>query len=425
MKTNQSQKNWNQVPVGEIFTFVKSYAFSRDNLSSGLVSDNMIGNIHYGDIHSTYKTPNIDISKIEIPLIKDRSFTPQKDSLLRDGDLVMSDASEDYAGVGVTVSIHGIKNNKVVGGLHTFVLRDEKGLTDEYYRQYLFRNPEIRNTMQKIANGVSVYGVSKTSVSKIKLPLPPLPEQNRIVSVLETWDKAIEKLSKKIEVKKQIKKGLMQDLLTSKKRLKGFSDKWETFELGDVSIMSSGGTPKSTNESYYGGNIPWVSIADMTANGKYIFSTLKNLSKEGLENSSAKIYPKGAILYAMYASIGECSIAKVEMSSSQAILGIVPDKEKLDSMFLYYYLTSIKERIKLQGQQGTQSNLNAGMVREFVLDLPPIKEQEKIVEIINTADNEIQELEKKLQIIRDQKKYLLNNLITGTIRTPETLSIKS
>lgn len=269
-----------------------------------------------------------------------------------------------------------------------------------------------------------VPSLTATRISSIKFNLPPLLEQNRIVSVLETWDKSIEKLTLKIEVKKQVKKGLMQDLLTGKKRVRGFSGKWEMVELGDVSKMGSGGTPKSTNESFYGGDIPWVSIADMTAHGKYTYSTFKNLSEEGLNNSSAKIYPKGTILYAMYASIGECSIAGVEMSSSQAILGIIPEKEKLDSMFLYHYLVSIKERIKLQGQQGTQSNLNTGMVKEFVINLPPINEQREIVAIIDTADKEIIELKKKLEILKEQKRYLLNNLITGTIRTPETLSLK-
>jgi type I restriction enzyme S subunit len=249
MKTNQTkniQKDWKQLPVGEVFTFVKSYAYSRDNLTNGLISKDAIGNIHYGDIHSTYNSPNIDVSKIEIPLIKDRDFNPDKNTLLKDGDLVMSDASEDYEGIGVTVSIHGIGNKKVVGGLHTFVLRDEKGLTNEYYRQYIFRNPEIRNTMQKIANGVSVYGISKTTVSKIKLPLPPLSEQNRIVSVLETWDKTIEKLSKKIEVKKQVKKGLMQDLLTGKKRVAGFTEKWNVSKLGEFLINAGPRNKKLT-----------------------------------------------------------------------------------------------------------------------------------------------------------------------------------
>lgn len=425
MKIKPSQKNipegWSVVPAGEVFSFVRTYAFSRDNLVNDTHNKDGIGNIHYGDIHSTFSTPSIDLKKVSVPSVKDSSFVPKPEDFLKDGDLIMADASEDYAGVGVTVSLHGLENKKIVGGLHTFVLRDTKNKTDKYFRQYIFRNPEIRNSLQKIANGVSVYGISKTAVAKLHLPIPPIPEQNRIVAVLETWDQAIQKLNQKIEKKKNIKKGLMQELLTGKTRLPGSAEKWETVELGDVSKMSSGGTPLSTNENFYGGGIPWVSIADMTSGGKYIYKTMKTLSKEGLENGPAKIYPDGTILYAMYASIGECSIAGVDMASSQAILGITPEKQKLNSIFLYYYLSFIKGKIKLQGQQGAQSNLNAGIVRGFILDIPSIIEQERIARIIETSDEEITELEKKLSIIKEQKRYLLNNLITGTIRTPETL----
>lgn len=408
MNINQTQKNiqknWNQVPVGEIFTFVRSYAFSRDNLSNGLVSNNTIGNIHYGDIHSTYKSPNIDISKIEIPLIKDDKFIPHKDSLLKDGDLVMSDASEDYEGVGVTVSIHGIKNNKVVGGLHTFVLRDEKGLTNEYYRQYIFRNPRIRNTMQKIANGVSVYGISKSAVSKIKLPLPPLPEQNRIVSVLETWDQSIEKLSKKIEVKKQIKKGLMQDLLTGKKRLKGFSDKWEIVILGDICKIKTG--KKDVNEGNPLGIYPFFTCAkNHTFSDGYSFNT-------------------EAILIAGNGEVGNCQYYNGKFEAYQRTYVLNEFTKNVQYIFAYlnYFF---QNTINSQKQMGAMPYIKLGMLQEYEIKVPKSeKEQSAIAQILTTSDKEINSLENKLKILKEQKRYLLKNLITGTIRTPETLLAK-
>ncbi|HBW8935034.1 TPA: restriction endonuclease subunit S, partial [Klebsiella pneumoniae] len=134
-----------------------------------------------------------------------------------------------------------------------------------------------------------------------------------------------------------------------------------------------------------------------------------------LNSSSARIYPKNSVLYAMYASIGECSIAAVNLTSSQAILGIRP-KDCLNYEFLYFYLTSLKEKIKLQGQQGTQSNLNAGMVKEFELDLPSIREQQKIAAVLSAADAEISTLEKKLACLRDEKKALMQQLLTGKRR---------
>ncbi|HAJ7428510.1 TPA: restriction endonuclease subunit S [Escherichia coli] len=249
---------------------------------------------------------------------------------------------------------------------------------------------------------------------------PPYAEQKKIAKILSTWDNAISVTEKLLANSQQQKKALMQQLLTGKKRLldeRGvrFSGEWKRVKLGAIADMNSGGTPKSTVEEYYGGNIPWVSISDMTSNGKWIATTEKYLTELGLNSSSARIYPKNSVLYAMYASIGECSIAAVNLTSSQAILGIRP-KDCLNYEFLYFYLTSLKEKIKLQGQQGTQSNLNAGMVKEFELDLPSIREQQKIAAVLSVADAEISTLEKKLACLRDEKKALMQQLLTGKRR---------
>jgi type I restriction enzyme S subunit len=194
-----------------------------------------------------------------------------------------------------------------------------------------------------------------------------------------------------------------------------FSGEWKVVHLGDVAEMNSGGTPKSSVEEYYNGAIPWVSIADMTSQGKWIYKTEKTLSLLGLENSSARLYPKNTILYAMYASIGECSIAKVELASSQAILGI-RTSECLNYEYLYFYLTSLKDKIKLQGQQGTQANLNAGMVKEFKIPLPTLLEQQKIASVLSSADREIELLQSKLTALKQEKKALMQQLLTGKRR---------
>jgi len=262
--------------------------------------------------------------------------------------------------------------------------------------------------------------VQKKDIDNQFVLTPPVAEQKKIAQILSTWDSVISVTEKLLTNSQQQKKALMQQLLTGKKRLLDengvkFSGEWEKCALGSVADMNSGGTPKSTVEGYYGGNIPWVSIADMTRHGKWIESTDKYLTNDGLENSSARIYPKNSILYAMYASIGECSIAKVALSSSQAILGIRP-KSKLYFEFLYFFLSSLKEKIKLQGQQGTQSNLNAGMVKDFELNLPHLEEQQKIAAVLSAADAEIATLEKKLTCLKDEKKALMQQLLTGKRR---------
>ncbi|CAH6826862.1 Type I restriction-modification system, specificity subunit S [Vibrio chagasii] len=274
---------------------------------------------------------------------------------------------------------------------------------------------------ERQAVGSTIKTIGLPYFKKLKIAAPSYEEQRKIAKILSTWDKAISTTEKLIKTSKQQKKALMQQLLTGKKRLvnpetgKVFEGDWEDVKLGDVAAMNSGGTPKSSVSEYYGGKNPWVSIADMTKHGKWISKTEKSLTDEGIANSSARLYPKGTVLYAMYASIGECSIATVELCSSQAILGIRPENRLLN-LFLYYYLNNLKEQIILMGQQGTQSNLNAGMVKSFVIKLPPIEEQQKVASALTTADKDIEVLEAKLSHLKQEKKALMQQLLTGKRR---------
>ena len=288
------------------------------------------------------------------------------------------------------------------------------------YMYYLMTEWRFQKELLKRESKGAQGGVYLGEIAKIKVDLPEKPEQERILAVLEVWDEYIEKLEQKIALKEQLKKGLMQQLLTGRLRLPGYSADWRSVKLGDIAKMQSGGTPPSKNHNYYDGDVIWVSISDMTSSKKYISSSSKNLSQEGLANSAAKYYPAGTVLYAMYASIGECVIAGVPVTSSQAILGIQPSAV-LDNEFLYYYLTDMKEKIKLLGQQGAQANLNAGIVKNFKLTLPGIKEQRSIALILSDVDDELTLLRQGKKHILKQKKYLLKNLITGAISTPENL----
>lgn len=292
---------------------------------------------------------------------------------------------------------------------------------EKLHSWYLYNWLQLnKEEFERQAVGSTIKTIGLPYFKKLRIAVPPFDEQKKIAQILSTWDKAISVTEKLLTNSQQQKKALMQQLLTGKKRLldengERFSGEWKRVKLGAIADMNSGGTPKSTVEEYYGGNIPWVSISDMTSNGKWIATTEKYLTELGLNSSSARIYPKNSVLYAMYASIGECSIAAVNLTSSQAILGIRP-KDCLNYEFLYFYLTSLKEKIKLQGQQGTQSNLNAGMVKEFELDLPSIREQQKIAAVLSAADAEISTLEKKLACLRDEKKALMQQLLTGKRR---------
>lgn len=275
----------------------------------------------------------------------------------------------------------------------------------------------LRLKLDKIKNNGNVPGLNRNDVYIQSILLPTIDEQKKIADILSLWDKAIQQTKDLIAYKETQKKGLMQNLLTGKKRLHGFNDDWKTIKLGEVAEMNSGGTPTSSKNEYYNGNIYWVSITDMTSSYKYLYDTNIKITELGLKNSSAKIFPANTVLFAMYASIGECIIAKKAMSTSQAILGIRCNNNILYYEYLFYFLYNYKENYKKLAQQGTQANLNKEIVENFKLKIPTsIDEQKAIADILSKADEEINLLNKQLDLYMEQKKGLMQNLLTGKVR---------
>jgi type I restriction enzyme, S subunit len=284
---------------------------------------------------------------------------------------------------------------------------------DNHFLYYLFQF--LKPFFEKIAIGTTIKTIGLPFFKKFKIAKPSKPEQKRISHILSGTDNLINNIEKLIEKKKNIKQGTMQELLTGKRRLRGFDDKWNTRKLGKLADMSSGGTPLTHVNSYYGGKIPWVVIADMTNAGKYIINTEKNISKKGLENSSAKIFKTGTLFFAMYASIGKCCISKIDLSCNQGILGI--ETKDIDTEFLYYVMLYSKKHFLNMGQTGTQSNLNKDIVQNLDILYPSNKEEQKVIaQILSDMDSEIQKLEKKKEKYKMIKEGMMQKLLTGEIR---------
>lgn len=257
---------------------------------------------------------------------------------------------------------------------------------------------------EKFNTGSAQPKLNRSVCEKIPVLLPPLPEQNRIVSVLETWDKTIENLNKKIEIKKQIKKALMQDLLTGKKRLGGFKDKWEFVNLGE--------TCKEIKTGKLDANA-------MVENGKYRFYTC---AKDFYYIDDYAFDTEALLVSGNGANVGYIHYYKGKFNAYQRTYVLYGFTQNI--IFIKYILDLfLKTRIKEEVREGNTPYITMDTLTDMSIKIPSVKEQAVIAEILTTADEEIVGLEKKLKIIKEQKKYLLNNLITGVIRTPENLSI--
>ena len=258
-------------------------------------------------------------------------------------------------------------------------------------------------------------GINIQQLKTFEIPIPPRPEQEKIAEALSDVDALLAAMTKLIEKKRAIKQGAMQQLLTGKKRLAGFTGKWVEKRLGECSTMFAGGTPSSNVDGYYGGAIPWVSISDISIAGKYIEATSETLTEEGLNNSSAKWYPQNTLLFAMYASIGKCCIARKRLTSSQAILGIYNFRD-VDIEFLYYLLTFRNGEFLTMGQTGTQANLSKSIVEDVIIDAPTLAEQKAIAAVLSDMDAEIALLESKRAKYESIKQGMMQELLTGKTR---------
>ncbi|HCP6095614.1 TPA: restriction endonuclease subunit S [Escherichia coli] len=186
--------------------------------------------------------------------------------------------------------------------------------------------------------------------------------------------------------------------------------------MGKISDVSSGGTPSRNNEAYWNGNIPWVTTAEVQF--KIIEDTVEKITEEGLANSSAKLFPAGTILMAMYGqgkTRGQVAKLGIDASTNQACAAIVLHTG-YEVDFYYQFLISQYENIREMANSGGQQNLSGGIVKSIPVPVPPLTEQKKIAKILSTWDNAISVTEKLLTNSQQQKKALMQQLLTGKKR---------
>ena len=397
MKNTHLPTGWQEVKLGDIATIIK--VKNKENKNYPVLSNSAIYGVvlqeeyFYKKIASKNDTTNYYIVDI--------------------GNFIYNPRISENAPAG-PINVNKLTKG-IVSPLYTvFYVKKEYS---DFIAFYLSSSLWV-NYLKEIANYGARYdrlGINDKMLLSIPILLPPLEEQKRIAEVLSLCDDIIENLTELIDKKEQYKKGVMQRVLSGEVRFKGFTDEWKTVRLGDITEMSSGGTPNTKNKEYWNGNIVWVTIKDITSANNFLYDSEKKITKKGLENSSAKMFPINTILYAMYASIGECIISKVECTTSQAILGM-ECSEKIDFMFLYYLLVSYKNNAKRMRQTGTQPNLNKQIVSDFEFNIPSLEEQKKIAGLLSLIDEDIENLKKQLELRKQQKKGLMQKLLTGEVR---------
>lgn len=410
--------DWTTPEFGDVFNFLKTFSFSREQLTSEPTNDG-IRNIHYGDIHATYENEilDLDIEKT-VPYLLDglidlKSFDEECFPALKEGDLIIADASEDYEGVCDCVELKNINGAKVVSGLHTFAARTSKEKIALGYRTYALQHELVIRELRRIATGTSVYGVSKTNLSKVKIPLPPLPEQKTIAQLLSTADAAIHITEKLIAQKELRKKWLMQQLLTGKKRLEGFGGEWKFVRFKEIYSQVK---QKAGDEKFL--------VLSVTKDG--IVSQAEYFNKEiaSEDTSPYLVVRKGDMamsgLNFWMGSIDVLVEYEIGMVSPAYKVFEIHNPE-ISATFMKSF---VRSEIMLQcligssvvGASIVRRNLDRETLDEWSFRLPLLEEQTAIAHVLQAADKEISLLKAKAVKLREQKKGLMQQLLTGKVR---------
>ena len=298
---------------------------------------------------------------------------------------------------------------------------------DTLFYTYNFRKTDVKflyYLIQRIDwnsynTATGVPSLTSQNISNILVSFPPLHEQHRIASALTSIDNLISSLGKLIEKKKNIKQGAMQQLLTGKTRLKGFSEPWVKRKLGENATIQRGGSPRPI-EAYLTtsrNGINWIKIGDVRPNDKFIRHTAEKIIPEGVSHSR-QVY-KGDFILSNSMSFGRPYILDIDGCIHDGWLVIKDYSNTYDMDFLYYILSSnaiFEQYIAIEAGSSVK-NLNKEKVANVVLFAPQsLAEQRAIATILNKMDNEITALEAKKAKYEAIKQGMMQQLLTGKIR---------
>ena len=285
-----------------------------------------------------------------------------------------------------------------------FVFRPNDNIDSDYLTHY-FESSKWHKGISNIAGeGARNHGLLNMAVDDYfatKHYLPSLPEQKKIARVFNAITRRIGIQNKIISKYETLIKGLYHE----------FFSKPADYAVKIKDLINkgkAGGTPSSTVAQYYNGDIPFLSISDMTKQGKYVSYTEKHISKSGIENSSAWIVPSNSLIFSMYASVGLVCINTVPLATSQAMFSMVLKDHRMIE-YIYYYLNFFREtKIHRHIETGTQSNINAETVRN--IDIPFQSNHLKLVETLNSIEKRLNNEKDMLSLLLDLKAYLLSKL---------------
>lgn len=388
-------KDWEVKLLGEIFEFKNGINAEKESYGEGVKFINVMEIIYNNLITFDMITGSVEISEEQRELY-----------LVHDGDVMFNRTSETTNEIGLTAVYQG--NTGVVFGGFVIRGRPIDQSINNIYKRYCFRSKLVRDQIIKSGQGAIRTNIGQGDLSKIKLPLPPLPEQKAIAEILSTWDDAIKNCQQLVAQRELRKKWMAQQLLTGKKRLKGFSGEWKEYQLADVF--------SERNET---GNfdLPLLSVGALG-----IYPQSDSIKKDTSNEDKSK-YRKicvGDIGYnTMRMWQGRSALSQLEGIVSPAYTIVTPKRNAYSLFFAYLFKTPKLINDFYRNSQGLVDDTLNCKFKDFKIvkvHLPSKEEQIAIAKVLQISDKETDLLNKKIEQLKEQKKGLMQILLTGKKR---------
>lgn len=282
-------------------------------------------------------------------------------------------------------------------------------------------------------NKTTIPNLSRSRLLSFEVPLPPLHEQRTIAHVLRSVQQAVGAAKAVIAATRELKRSLLHHLFTygpvpvadadqvplKETEVGQLREHWIVQPLGEIATIASGGTPSRKVAAYWNGDIPWVKTGEVDY--ATITSTEEFITARGLDESSARMFPSGTLLMAMYGqgiTRGRVAVLGIDAAINQACAAITPDARAC-TQYLYHLFTFHYDRIRNLGHGANQKNLSALLLKSVPVPLPPISEQRRIVNALDAVDRKIEVEEQRKTALEATFTSLLHQLMTGKVRVAD------
>ena len=292
-------------------------------------------------------------------------------------------------------------------------------------------NPVIQDILLGKTKVTSIPNLTLETIGECPIPLPPFPEQQRIVDRIESLFAKLDEAKQKaqdaldsFETRRAaiLHKAFTGELTAQWRKEHGVGmESWARHPLKDVTQIGSGGTPSRKNSQYYLGDILWVKTGEIYWN--YIYDSEEKITEEAITNSSAKLYPAGTVLVAMYGqglTRGRAAILGVPATTNQAVCALQPC-DRLENRYLYYYFMANYWEYREKAVGGNQPNYSATMIGKWIINIPSVLEQAEIVRILDDLLAKEQQAKEATEAVLEQidliKKSILARAFRGELGT--------